>query len=164
VSDRDLTQPAARQATLALARADIGFAAAHFSIVDGRAERLHGHNYQVTLHARGTVRADGTVIDFSVLKTALRLACAELDERTLIPSTGHQLQVHERGHEIEVRHETRRYIFPQADVRLLPIPNTTCECLAAYFLDVVRAGLGKLPISLEIRVEESPGQGASATE
>jgi 6-pyruvoyl-tetrahydropterin synthase len=157
-------EASARQATLELARADIGFSAAHFSIVDGRAERLHGHNYQVFLRAHGGVREDGTVIDFSVLKTALRLACAELDEHMLVPTGGRELDVQEEGHEIVVRHQSRRFVFPQADVRLLPIVNTTCECLAAYLLEMVRAGLGKWPIRLEIRVEETPGQGASAEE
>ncbi len=156
--------PSARQATLELARADIGFAAAHFSVVDGRSERLHGHNYSVSLRAHGQVRKDGTVIDFSVLKQALRVACAELDERMLIPTLSGAIDVREEEHEIVVRQGARRFVFPQADVRLLPVVNTTCECLAEYLLDVVRSGLGTWPIRLEIRVEESPGQGASAAE
>lgn len=163
MSDRDVTAPPSRQVTLELARADIAFSAAHFSIVDGRAERLHGHNYQVSLRAHGEVRKDGTVIDFGVLKSALRLACDELDERTLIPTDG-ELQVREEGNEVEVRLNDRRYVFPRADVRLLPIVNTTCECLAVLLLHEVRDGLGAWPIRLELRVEESPGQGASTAE
>ena len=164
MSDRDEIKAPARQATLELARADIGFAAAHFSIVDGKAERLHGHNYRVRLRARGALRKDGSLIDFSVLKTALRMACAELDERMLVPISGHDIEVRQHDHEVIVQHASRRYVFPREDVRLLPIANTTCECLATYILGEVRAGLGAWPIDLELYVEESPGQGASAAE
>lgn len=167
MSNRDTNDhPTARQATLELTRSDIGFAAAHFSILEGRSERLHGHNYRVSLRAHGAVREDGTVLDFSVLKQALRGACAELDERMLVPTESPELQVREtRGEiEVEVRMQSRRFVFPQADVRLLPIVNTSCECLAEYLLGVVRAGLGDQPLRLEVRVEESPGQGASAAE
>jgi len=165
VSGREIqAQSSPRAATLNLARADIGFAAAHFSIVDGRSERLHGHNYRVSLRAAGAVRADGTVVDFAVLKRALRMACAELDERTLLPARSPDLSILEREHEVEVTHESRRFVFPRSDVRLLPIVNTTCECLAAHLLELVRAGLGELAIRLELRIEETPGQGASAAE
>ena len=164
MSERDEPEAPPPQATLELARADIGFAAAHFSIVDGRAERLHGHNYRVRLRARGTLRRDGSVIDFGVLKTALRIACAELDEHVLIPTASHELEVREDGDEVTVRHEQRRYVFPREDVRLLPIANSTCECLATHILSEVRTGLGAWPIHLELYVEESPGQGAAAAE
>jgi 6-pyruvoyltetrahydropterin/6-carboxytetrahydropterin synthase len=164
VSERETSAPDRRSATLQLARCDIGFSAAHFSVVDGRAERLHGHNYLVSLQVRGALREDGTVLDFSVLKQLLRAACAELDERMLVPVAAADVDVVEDGHEVVVRFQSRRYVFPAADVRLLPIVNTTCECLAAHLLDVLRAGLGRTPIQLEIRVEETPGQGASAAE
>ncbi|HKR97957.1 MAG TPA: 6-carboxytetrahydropterin synthase [Candidatus Dormibacteraeota bacterium] len=151
-------------ATLELTRADIGFAAAHFSVLDARSERLHGHNYLVSLRVSGAVRANGTLLDFGELKRALRTACAELDERTLLPARSPAVHVEESHGEVEVRCESQRYVFPQTDVRLLPIVNTTCECLAEYLLGVVRAGLGEHPVRLELRVEEAPGQGASVSE
>jgi 6-pyruvoyl-tetrahydropterin synthase len=151
-------------ATLHLNRSDIGFAAAHFSILAGRAERLHGHNYRVGLRVTGPVQPDGAVMDFAVVKQALRMACAELDERMLIPVRSPALHINERDREVEVTHESRRYVFPPADVRLLPVVNTTCECLAQYLLEVVRSGLGDRSVRLEISVEESPGQAASAAE
>jgi 6-pyruvoyl-tetrahydropterin synthase len=165
VSGREIqaqTSPGA--ATLNLARTDIGFSAAHFSILEGRSERLHGHNYRVSLRATGDVHADGTVIDFTVLKRTLRMACAELDERTLLPALSPDLSIKEGEREVEVTHESRRFVFPRSDVRLLPIVNTTCECLAAHLLELVHAGLGERSIRLELRVEESPGQGASAAD
>jgi len=164
VSARETAARDAQTATLELARSDLGFSAAHFGVIDGRAERLHGHNYRVSLRVRGAVRKDGSVIDFSVLKQLLRAACAELDERMLVPGAAPDVSVDEDGDAVTVRHQDRRYVFPAADVRLLPIVNTTCECLAAYLLDVLRSGLGHWPVRLEVRVEEIPGQGASAAE
>ena len=165
-----MTGPSAPQpgpgasATLELARADSGFSAAHFSVIDGAVERLHGHNYRVMLRARGVVRADGTVIDFHALKEALRTVCADLDEHMLLPTQSATLSVDRNGSDVTVRAGAKHYAFPADDVRLLPITNTTCECLAAYLLGAVRAHLGTAPVRLELGVEELPGQGASVEE
>ncbi len=149
---------------LELSRSDIGFSAAHFSIVDGRSERLHGHNYRVSMRAHGALRLDGTLIDFDLLKQSLRMVCSELDEHMLVPTLSPALDVREEAHEVVVHEGVRRFVFPRNDVRLLPIVNTTCECLAEYLLREVRAGLGAWPLQLELHVEETPGQGASAAE
>jgi 6-pyruvoyltetrahydropterin/6-carboxytetrahydropterin synthase len=150
--------------TLELARADIGFSAAHFSVVAGTSERLHGHNYRVTLRAHGAVRADGTVVDFRALKHALRGECALLDERMLVPTASAAVSVRIDGDEVEVREGSRRFVFPLQDVVTLPVLNTTCECLAAHLLAGVRRRLGDLPVRLELSVEEIPGQGATVME
>ena len=156
--------PAAGHVQLNLARADIGFSAAHFSVVGGRAERLHGHNYRVNLRARGLLRADGTLIDFAVLKRALRDVCASLDERTLLPLQSDRVVVREDADEVDVVEGTRHFRFPRGDVRMLPIPNTTCESLATHLLHAVRAHLGDVPVRLELTVEETPGQSATVAE
>jgi 6-pyruvoyltetrahydropterin/6-carboxytetrahydropterin synthase len=152
------------QARLRLDRADIGFSAAHFGVVGGRAERLHGHNYRVSLQAEGSMAADGTVMDFAALKTALRAECAELDERVLLPQTSDAVRVTPQGDSVAVDERQRHFVFPAEDVVLLPIPNTTCECLAAHILNRLRARLGDRPVRLEVTVEELPGQGASVKE
>jgi 6-pyruvoyl-tetrahydropterin synthase len=38
-------------------------------------ERLHGHNYRVSLWARGTIGEDGCVMDFAELKAGVRAVC-----------------------------------------------------------------------------------------
>jgi 6-pyruvoyltetrahydropterin/6-carboxytetrahydropterin synthase len=151
-------------AILELARADIGFSAAHFSVLGGIAERLHGHNYRASLRAHGVIGADGAVVDFHVLKQALRSECASLDERMLVATAGTVLSVHWDDDAVEVRDGNRRFVFPRADVVLLPVSNTTCECLAAHLLSALRERLGSLPVRLEITVEEVPGQGATVSE
>jgi 6-pyruvoyl-tetrahydropterin synthase len=153
-----------RAAILELRRADVGFSAAHFGVVDGRSERLHGHNYRVSLRAHGSVGRDGTVVDFKTLKEALHTECGLLDERMLLPTRSAPVKVEAVGDDVHVRHGNRHFSFPRGDVHLLPVTNTTCECLAHYLLEVVRTRLGSLPVRLELTVEEAPGQGATVAE
>jgi 6-pyruvoyltetrahydropterin/6-carboxytetrahydropterin synthase len=161
----DSASPPPRDAVLEIDKERLGFAAAHFSILDTGSERIHGHNYRVALRARGTVRADGTVVDFAALKDAVRAECELLDHRMLLPGECPSVSIVEGddGH-VEVREGARRFAFPLAEVCILPVPNTTCECLAAYLVGRVRARLGELPVRLEVGVEESPGQGATVAE
>lgn len=66
-------------------RVTADFAAAHFlRDYHGKCENLHGHNYKVYAHVRGTeLDAGGMLIDFSVLKNALRSAIKKLDHTNL---------------------------------------------------------------------------------
>jgi 6-pyruvoyltetrahydropterin/6-carboxytetrahydropterin synthase len=152
------------EAGLELARGDIGFSAAHFSIHDGRSERLHGHNYLVRLWVRGAVGAEGTVMDFAALKTVLRALCADLDERMLVPTRSPHIAVEETLETVTLTEGSRRFVLPRGDVVLLPIVSTTCECLAAHLLGEVRSRLGPGEFRLTLLVEETPGQGASVSE
>jgi 6-pyruvoyltetrahydropterin/6-carboxytetrahydropterin synthase len=152
------------EASLELARADIGFSAAHFSIHQGRSERLHGHNYRVFLRVHGTIGEEGTVVDFAALKAELRGLCAELDEHMLIPLHSPQVRVEATPGGISLVEGSRRFLIPTADALLLPVVNTTCECLAVYLLARLRERLGGGGYRLELRVEETPGQGAAVAE
>ena len=67
------------------ARVEADFSAAHFlSHYRGKCEKLHGHNYHLRLWVRGS-RLDegGMLVDFSLLKTALKEAIAPLDHSNL---------------------------------------------------------------------------------
>jgi 6-pyruvoyltetrahydropterin/6-carboxytetrahydropterin synthase len=152
------------EASLELARADIGFSAAHFSIHHGRSERLHGHNYRVFLSAKGQVGEEGTVVDFAALKAVLRSLCAELDERMLVPTESPWITVDVGDDAVHLTEGSRRFVLPLGDAVLLPIVNSTCECLAGHLLGEMRGRLGPTSYRLSLRVEETPGQGAAVTE
>jgi 6-pyruvoyltetrahydropterin/6-carboxytetrahydropterin synthase len=157
--------PPPRAAVLEIDKEGIGFAAAHFSILEGGSERIHGHNYRVALRARGTVRSDGTVVDFAALKQAVRAECDLLDHRMLLPGECPDVTISTLpDRHVEVREAGRRFVFPEDEVCVLPVRNTTCECLAEYLVGRVRGRLGDLPVRLEVTVEESPGQGATLAE
>src|SRR5689334_12315382 len=108
--------PEEPEVTVLVDKGSIGFSAAHFSIVESGPEPLHGHNYQVSIRATGQLRADGTVVDFGVLKAALRAECDLLDHRMLVPTASPQVEVDEpAAGEVEVREGVRRFLFPASD-------------------------------------------------
>lgn len=66
-------------------RVEADFAAAHFlKDYHGKCENLHGHNYKVYAHAHGKeLDEGGMLLDFTVLKKALRSVCKKLDHTNL---------------------------------------------------------------------------------
>jgi 6-pyruvoyltetrahydropterin/6-carboxytetrahydropterin synthase len=67
------------------ARVEDEFSAAHFlSHYHGKCENLHGHNYRVRLWAKGSaLNEGGMLVDFALLKDALRQVCKKLDHGNL---------------------------------------------------------------------------------
>lgn len=66
-------------------RVEDDFAAAHFlKNYHGKCENLHGHNYKVFVHAKGDVLSEGgMLLDFSQLKSALKLVLKKIDHTNL---------------------------------------------------------------------------------
>ena len=66
-------------------RVEADFAAAHFlRDYNGKCENLHGHNYKVYAHVRGSVLNEGGMLmDFGRLKAALRTVCKKVDHTNL---------------------------------------------------------------------------------
>lgn len=66
-------------------RVESDFAAAHFlKDYNGKCENLHGHNYKVFAHVKGTeLNEGGMLLDFSLLKKVLKSVCKELDHTNL---------------------------------------------------------------------------------
>lgn len=140
------------------------FSAAHFITFGGECETLHGHNYRVTVTITGRPDENHYVFDFVTLKEIARQECSRLDHRMLLPTENPELAVAVRDGAVTVRFRERVYQFPEADVVLLPIPNTTAEMLARYLAGRLRAhpfiaGARNLE-ALEVEVEESFGQSA----
>lgn len=66
-------------------RVEADFAAAHFlRDYNGKCENLHGHNYKVYAHVKGSkLNEGGMLMDFSLLKGALRTVCKRIDHTNL---------------------------------------------------------------------------------
>ena len=66
-------------------RVESEFSAAHFlSHYQGKCEKLHGHNYRVRLWAKGNILNEGgMLVDFALVKDALRRICKQLDHSNL---------------------------------------------------------------------------------
>lgn len=144
----------------------VSFAAAHFiAYGSGRCENLHGHNYRIGAVFAGELDQHHLLIDFVRLKRELEVIADGLDHRMLLATQSAALPVqHTSQGEIEVRLPDRRYVFPEGDVVLVDVPNTTAEMLAAWVADRLLEQLGpdaQRIAWMEIEVEESPGQSAS---
>jgi 6-pyruvoyltetrahydropterin/6-carboxytetrahydropterin synthase len=66
-------------------RIEDSFAAAHFlARYHGKCEKLHGHNYKVFVTVAGTKLDDGgMLLDFGIMKEALRKVIQEIDHTSL---------------------------------------------------------------------------------
>jgi 6-pyruvoyltetrahydropterin/6-carboxytetrahydropterin synthase len=148
---------------------NLKFNAAHFIAYRGFRERLHGHNYQVTVRIAGDLGADGYVLDFGLVKQATKRVCEALDEHTILPALSDCLRISERDGSVEVVYgDGDRFVFPRGDVILLPIVHTSAEELARYVAGQVKAELlaaGARPWRrLEVSVAETRGQSATFIE
>ena len=150
-----------------VARAEHKFSCAHMTVFpDGRKERLHGHNYTVSVALDLGAVSFGGLIDFGAIKREVAALCAEWRERTLIAERNPESRLRRAGGELELVLCGRRYVLPEEDALVLPIDNTTVEALSALGVELLATRLagvlaGSVAVGLEVRIEESPGQGAS---
>lgn len=142
------------------------FCAAHFITYDGECEALHGHNYRASVTLEGATQADHFVFNFVTLKHIMRELVDQLDHCTLLPDSNPHMHITRVDGEVTIRVKDRRYVLPESDVRLLPVPNTTAEMLAQYLADRLRQKLGEVPqlTACEIEVDEVDGQSAICRE
>lgn len=143
------------------------FAAAHFATFEGDCEPLHGHNYAVVIEVAGTLTEDSWVCDFSALKAMGRELCDELDHTFLLQRDSRVLTIDEGMSNWKVRFRERGWVFPKAEVRPLPIDNTTAERLAEWFVarlgEALRARGASNLNRITVGVEEAPGQAGWAS-
>ena len=154
-----------KQWSISVAKDYLKFSAAHFLIFpDGTAERIHGHNYRVSVDLQTELDPQGLVVNFKEIKPMIRQICDELDEHLLIPGEHPVLTTELPGDgQIEIRYQERRYSIPANEVLVLPISNSSAENLATWFGDElyrrIRAKWPTLEVQkLAVGVEETPGQ------
>ena len=141
------------------------FNAAHFMAYPGFRERLHGHNYRVSVRIEGGLGSEGYVIDFGDIKNAARAICAEIDERMIVPLRSDCLKIERTGGQVEITTEDgSRFSIPEQDCAILPIAHSSAEELAAYVCDRLVDALEILLVrsvsAIEVAVAESPQQEA----
>ena len=132
---------------------------------NGTREPLHGHNYRVQLKGEAPALSGDMVFDFLDIKPIVREVCDSLDHKLLIPKENPQLKIHtDHKNIIIMTPDESVFSIPQSDVLLLPILNTSAERLAVYLCDQIREKVkerfGFSFKSLEVEVEETPGQSA----
>jgi 6-pyruvoyltetrahydropterin/6-carboxytetrahydropterin synthase len=132
---------------------------------NGGREPLHGHNYRVQVKGEAPKLEGDMVFDFLDIKPIVREVCDSLDHKLLIPKDNKNLKIYteKKNYIIETPDESY-FSIPISDVLLLPILNTSAERIAVYISDEIRKKVsekfGFEFTSLEVEVEETPGQSA----
>lgn len=143
------------------------FSAAHFITFRGhKCESLHGHNYRLGITVEGPIDKECLfVVDFAILKAAVRSYVDIMDHRVLLPTENPKLEYRTEGHLTRVDYFGEpTYTFPTSDCAMLPIKNTTAEMIAEWVAHGVAARLtgdGVIFDRLALEVEESTGQCAT---
>lgn len=153
--------------TLHLAKQNFKFSAAHFLIFDeNRAERLHGHNYQVKvdlgLPSEEEWKALGFFVDFTVFKKEIKETLDLWDEMVLLPKDHPDMKIEAREKSLEVHFRDRFYVFPANEVVLLPLTNTSVEQLSKWLAEKFYHRFSAHQVKgVRVFVEETQGQSAS---
>jgi 6-pyruvoyl tetrahydropterin synthase/QueD family protein len=138
------------------------FAAAHMATFGGGCEPLHGHNYDVMIELEGELTEDSWVWDFGAVKRAAREIAEELDHHFLLQRDSKHLTIAEAAGSWTISFGERTYAFPKSDVYVLPIENTTAECISEWFAARLITALkvqGATHLTrVSVGIEEMPGQ------
>jgi 6-pyruvoyltetrahydropterin/6-carboxytetrahydropterin synthase len=150
---------------ISIAREQYKFSCAHMTVfADGSKERLHGHNYTVAIALDVDSIELADMVPFSAIKHALGELCASWKEHVLLAANNPYFVVKSEVPELEFTLCGERYVMPRGDALLLPLDNIAVETLAAHVAELLAAKIAApSAMSLEVTIEESPGQGASAT-
>ncbi len=159
--------PIERNTCIEISKEDLKFSAAHFTIFSAtERERLHGHNFRVSLALVAAVGDDGMCFSYVEIKKRLRALCASLDEYTLLPAQSPHMPVSEHGNYYRADFNGEELLFLRADTLLLPLRNTTVEEFARYLLEKLLDDApfidGNEIVELTMKVSSGPGQWGSA--
>jgi 6-pyruvoyltetrahydropterin/6-carboxytetrahydropterin synthase len=137
------------------------FSACHIIPEHGKCSRLHGHTYTIHSRIHGSLNEFGIVLDFEIVKNALREVIAELDHKLLIPTRSSHFKI-EKEKDIKVYLGDKQYQFPEEDIIMLDIASATAESLANFILEKLISTM-EIPHNvtmIELGVDEGWGQGA----
>ena len=146
-----------------LSKEQFVFSAAHFITFGGDiCERLHGHNYGVRVSVEGPLDENRYVVDFIALRDAVLAETTQLDHHVLLPAEHPEIKVTVESNETTARFRERRWVFPNEDCVILPVPNTTAEEIARVIAERVIARtqneFGNSISWIEVAIDENHGQ------
>lgn len=125
-----------------VSKEDFKFNCAHFIVFEGFRERLHGHNYQVSVRAVGNhVNGhDGYLIDFGDIKKTTRAICKRLNEHFICPTLSRNMKVAELDGQVCLQcDDGSKFSFPRSDCAMLPIVHSSAEEMSHFlWCEIIR--------------------------
>ena len=143
-------------------KSNIRFSSAHIIPEYEKCGRLHGHSYAVHTKITGEPDNKGIIVDFTVVKDALREIVNDLDHKIMIPNESKNGEIVKEKDSVKISSHGKHDVFPLDDCIFLPIVSTSAENLAEYILDrmINEVSWPKTIKSIGIGVDEGYGQGA----
>lgn len=123
-----------------ISKADFKFNCAHFISFGGFRERLHGHNYQLSVKVTGgsSLGSDGYLIDFGDVKKAVRKVCKDMNEYFICPMNSTDLTITESNGQVCIAcPDGANFCFPSTDCAKLPLTHSSAEELSHYFWCII---------------------------
>lgn len=144
------------------AHSGIRFSACHFIPGHEKCARLHGHSYIVRLRLEGETGESGMIMDFVVLKRALRALAEEMDHKTLLPRSSDNVRITVDGGQVEAVSCGKRYVFPEEDVLFLDVRTTTAEEMTGLMAERIISAIDfpENVRSVAVGLDEERGQTA----
>jgi 6-pyruvoyltetrahydropterin/6-carboxytetrahydropterin synthase len=141
------------------------FSAAHYTIFSAtERERLHGHNYSVSVKIVAPMGHNGFSADYNVYKQRLTVLCEALDEYMLLAGDSPYQEIDTFGSCYRVRYDDQEMLFLQSDTQVLPIRNATVEEFSRYLLEeLLEASADDDLREIELCVASGPGQKGCAS-
>lgn len=136
------------------------FSAAHYTIFSAtERERLHGHNYSVSVRLVARMGDNGFSADYNFYKSRIAALCASLDEYMLLAGDSpHQSIAMEDGY-YRVTFAGEEMWFLGSDTLVLPIRNATVEEFSRYLLPQLLEDCATDDLrEVELCVASGPGQ------
>lgn len=145
---------------------NLRFSAAHFLPTHDKCQRLHGHDYSVSVQIEG-FESKGFVVDFLLVEKELREMLDRLDHRVLLPKQSEKLEWHASDNKTNTEISYNGYLvsIPSVFICNLPVDSTSSEELSDYLAGELMEKLKEEENvkSLQLCLYEGPGRGACAT-
>ena len=158
-----------QETVIELNRNDMKFSVAHFTIFSETSrERVHGHNFYLSVLCKTFIKAGGVSFDYRELRRFLLEKCHFLNERFLLAKNSPYLKVEflPEKESVKITFNKKEMILLEEDVLLLPLENISSESLSYWFLDNLlgeKEFLKKNDISMiEVKVSTTTGQSSSS--
>ncbi len=149
-------------ATVKVAEKGLNFDYAHFLPHIEKCSTLHGHTASVSVEVTGPKNAEGYVVDFGVLKNAVRSAIEELDHK-LIASRRYITDSKDGRYRVSFEGLGGSYDLwvPQSRVAVIE-GDSTAENIAAHIAGRLLGSLSVRPVIVRVSISEGIGKYAVA--
>ena len=140
------------------------FSSAHYTIFSAtERERLHGHNYFVSVRIVAKMGINGFSADYNVYKRRIKALCDKYDEYMLLPEFSPFQTLQTVGDEIHATFADKVLKFRADETRVLPVTNVTVEALSHLLLkELLAAEDDPDLVEVELTVSSGSGQAGSA--